>query len=189
MDLFWGNRGRKGRHSLQNAISILRKGLAEFAQEVVIRHDDAYQLSPEFWVDVHQFRTWFLEAQQQKSAESWLRAEQALRGDLLVGLESDWVHQPRFQLAQQLCRCRVALAERATQRGDWEKAVAWWHQVLEHDSCQEVAYLGLLGCLRGQSSQVKTLYERCRQAFEQELDLPVPEQLADRFERELSGAF
>ena len=98
---------------------------------------------------------------------------------MLEGNPAEWLQAPRLRLAEELRQCRSLLAEHFSRRGKHLVAVELWKRVLRLDNCCEEAYRGLLSALRvlGQQAEAVRIYQRCVQAYAEELDLEPPDDL------------
>jgi DNA-binding SARP family transcriptional activator len=68
-------------------------------------------------------------------------------GELLTGMDADWVLQAREQHASELAACVAMLAEQAEAAGDLGEALAWTRRRLEIEPLAEVAHRELVRLL------------------------------------------
>ncbi len=178
VDLFWGQGGKSGLHSLHNSITQLRKSLGK---EAVVRTFDGYKLSSEAWVDADRFSRAFREGRRAAPEEAlnWLsRAEALVEGEFLEGFQADWADSARQRWSDELRQCRALLAETFARHGKHILAVEVWKRVLRCDNCCEEGYRGLFQAYRalGRQAEALRLYQSCVQAYAAELDLDPPQE-------------
>lgn len=178
VDLFWGQGGKSGLHSLHNSITQLRKSLGK---EAVVRTFDGYKLAPEAWVDADQFARAFREGRRAAPEEALnllSRAEALVEGDFLEGWQADWAEVARQRWSEELRQCRALLAENFARHGKHILAVEVWKRVLQCDNCCEEGYRGLFLAYRalGRQAEALRLYQSCVQAYAAELELEPPEE-------------
>lgn len=189
MDLFWSQGGKKGLHSLHNGITQLRKALR--SRDLVERKLDGYTLGSQAWIDIEQFATVFREGRSAARLGRWEqalpllgRAERLAEAEFMEGCYSEWTFPVRQRLEEQVQECRELLAKHFSQHGKHLVAIELWKRVLQYDRCREEAYRGLMQAYRalGRWSEVMRTYQACEKAFQEELDLPPPEDLRDLLE-------
>ena len=178
VDLFWGQGGKSGLHSLHNGVTQLRKALGK---EAIVRSFDGYQISPQAWVDTEQFARMFREGRRAEPEEALrllCRAEALVEGDLVEGFQAEWVESVRQRWSEEVRQCRALLAVHFAGLGKHILAVEVWKRVLQCDNCCEDGYRGLLLAYRalGRQADALRLYESCQQAYADELDLTPPEE-------------
>jgi DNA-binding SARP family transcriptional activator len=187
MDLFWSSGGKKGQHSLHNSITQIRKTLDDPRRELLQRKLDGYTLAPDCWVDTEEFLRVFTLGRNLAREGRWdhampllHEAEGLAAQEFLPGQRAEWTHAPRAWLAEQTAECRTLLADYFSERGKHVVAVELWKRVLSHDNCHEAAYRGLLESYRalGRPAEAVRVYQACVKAFEEELELPPPPDLA-----------
>lgn len=176
VDLFWGQGGKSGLHSLHNGVTQLRKSLGK---EAVVRVLDGYKLSPDAWVDADQFARVFREGRRAAPEEALnllSRAEGLVEGEFLEGFQTDWADSARQRWSEELRQCRALLAETFARHGKHILAVEVWKRVLQCDNCCEEGYRGLFQAYRalGRQAEAVRLYQSCLQAYATELDLEPP---------------
>ena len=178
VDLFWGQGGKSGLHSLHNGVTQLRKSLGK---EAVVRSFDGYKISPEAWVDAEQFARIFREGRRaapEQALNLLSRAEALLEGEFLEGFQADWVEAARQRWSEELSQCRALLAENFARHGKHILAVEVWKRVLQCDNCSEDGYRGLFQAYRalGRQADALRLWQSCQEAYAQELDLEPPQE-------------
>lgn len=186
MDLFWSQGGKKGLHSLHNGITQIRKTLG--CRDAVVRKLDGYSLGPDCWVDVEEFVSTYTAGRRLVRQGKWeealpifRQAEALAGGPFLQDNEAEWVAPLRQTLTEPLTECRALLAEHFSQRGKHVVAIELWKRVLSLDNCSEEAYRGLIEAYSalGRQADAVRAYQACVRAFQEELDLPPPSDLAD----------
>lgn len=189
MDLFWSQGGKKGLHSLHNGITQLRKTLR--SRDVIERKLDGYTLGSGVWIDIEQFAMAFRAGRSAARLGRWEQAlpllgqaERLAGAEFMEGCYSDWTFPVRQRLEEQVQECRELLANHFSQHGKHLIAVELWKRVLGHDRCREEAYRGLMEAYRalGRWPEVTRTYQACEKAFQEELELPPPEDLRDLLE-------
>lgn len=187
MDLFWSSGGKKGLHSLHNSVTQIRKTLEDPRRELLQRKLDGYCVAADCWVDSEEFSRAFLAGRKLAGEGLWEEAIPLLHEadglaaqEFLAGQYADWTQAPRARLGEQAMECRSLLADYFRQRGKHVVAVELWKRVLSYDNCHEAAYRGLLESYRalGRQADAVRVYQACVKAFEEELELPPPEDLA-----------
>ena len=78
-------------------------------------------------------------------------------GDLLAGLDADWVLRARDEHAAELAGCLGALAERAQGAGDLARAIAWARRRLEVEPLSESAHRELVRLLAAAGDRAAAL--------------------------------
>lgn len=188
MDLFWAQGGKAGRHSLHNSITQLRKLLVR--RDLIVRKLDGYTLSSDCWIDLEAFSEAFQQGRQLAGQGRWLEALPRLRrAEALAGEEflsdnyAEWAMPLRQRYVDCALECRTLLAEHFAARGKHLVAVELWKRVLKLDNCNEEAYRGLMEAYRAldREADVARAYQSCVKAFQQELQLPPPADLSQRF--------
>lgn len=183
VDLFWAQGGKSGFHSLHNSVTQLRRRLGK---NWLLREFDGYRLAPETWIDTDHFSKSFREGKQAARQGRWEearlllgRAEALATGPFLENNPAEWTEGPRQRLSEELLQTRSLLAEHFSQHGKHTLAVELWKRVLQCDTCCEEAYRGLLVALRalGRRAEAVRVYQRCVDAYAQELDLEPPADL------------
>lgn len=187
VDLFWSRGGKKGRHSLHNSVTQIRKVLGDSRREFLQRVGDGYTVGPSCWLDLKAFSGAFQAGAGAAREDRWgealvqLREAEALASrELLEGSAEDWLEPHRLRVAEQLSECRRLLADYFTQRGKPLMAIELWRRMLEHDNCNETAFRGLLDAYRtlGRKAEAVRACEAFAKAYREELDLEPPPDLA-----------
>ena len=164
----------RARAGLRNALWALRRvggpGLLAASRERV-------GLDPAVHVDMAAF-------DQLARAGKWEDAVELCRGELLAGVEDDWVAGPREAHQRGLSRALEALAQQAETAGDLPRAVALSQRRAGLDALDEDAHAALIGRLAAAGDTVGALvcFERHRDALRRELGIspsPTTRRLAD----------
>jgi DNA-binding SARP family transcriptional activator len=151
------------RRSLRNALSVLRQSLPANAANAIIATRETVGLAdePQLRVDVQAF-------DQLATAG---RAEEALelcRGELLAGLDDDWVLRARDEHRERRSRLLAALATAAQTAGDLERAVTYARRRAALDPLDEPAQrdlmlrLAVIGDRAGALASYEAFAERLR---------------------------
>ncbi len=169
----------RARAGLRNALWALRRvggpGLLAASRERV-------GLDPAVHVDMAAF-------DQLARAGKWEDAVELCRGELLTGVEDDWVAGPREAHQRGLSRALEALAQQAETAGDLPRAVALSQRRAGLDALDEDAHAALIGRLAAAGDTVGALvcFERHRDALRRELGIspsPTTRRLADALRAE-----
>jgi DNA-binding SARP family transcriptional activator/tetratricopeptide (TPR) repeat protein len=154
------------RRSLRNALSVLRAALGPAADTAVIATRETIGLAggPETWVDVHEFDALTKQAKHQKALE-------LCRGDLLLGLDDDWVLVARDEHRERRGRALAELAAAADAAGDHVAAVSHERRRVLLDPLDEPANRDLIGRLAGGGDRAGALvaYEAFAERLRREL--------------------
>jgi DNA-binding SARP family transcriptional activator len=129
------------RKTLRTAVYELRRALGDTAAAALIAGRDAIGLDDaHVRVDAREFARLCTRG----DLEAAVRLS---RGDLLAGLDADWVLRARDEHAAELAGCLGALAERAQGAGDLARAIAWARRRLEVEPLSESAHRELVRLL------------------------------------------
>ncbi|MGZ4306748.1 MAG: ATP-binding protein [Solirubrobacteraceae bacterium] len=167
------------RASLRNALSGVRRALGPTAGRVLIARRETVGLAgePEAWVDASVFDALIAAGQH----------EQALAlcgGDLLAGLDDDWVLAARDTYRERRGRALAALANASASAGDLEQAIRYSRERAALDPFDEPAHRDLIVHLAvSDRANAIALYERLAERLRRELGVAVSPQtraLADR---------
>jgi DNA-binding SARP family transcriptional activator len=160
------------RASLRNGLWALRRALGEEAGALAADRERVELLgAPAVWTDAAAFAA-HLEAGE-------LDAALALcRGELLAGLEEEWVHEYRDAHRERLSGLLERLAARAEAAGDPGSAVAWARRRAGLDPLAEPAQRALIERLAraGDRAGALAAYGHLRERYRRELGIsPAPE--------------
>ena len=127
------------RASLRNALSGVRRALGPTADRVLIAGRETVGLAgePEAWVDASAFDALIAAGQH----------EQALAlcgGELLAGLDDDWVLAARDEYRDRRGRALAVLADAAASAGDLEEAIRYGRERVSLDPFDEPAHRDLI---------------------------------------------
>jgi DNA-binding SARP family transcriptional activator len=148
------------RASLRTALSAVRRSAGEAA---LVATRERVGLADDVWVDVRAFDA-FLDAGEPQSAL------ELARGELLPGLDEDWVLRARDGHRD---RWSSALAAVAASAADPEAALALARRRAELDPFDEAAHRGLMTTLAaaGETAAALAVYERLSTRLRRELGL------------------
>jgi ATP/maltotriose-dependent transcriptional regulator MalT/DNA-binding SARP family transcriptional activator len=176
--------GDKGKHSLHNEISNLRRILSRLELEghvEVRREQDAYRLycSKQVRVTDRQFealaRRGLAAAGSEETHGILKEAADLLTGPFLQDAAYErFPEERRRQLSELAAECLHALADSPLSTD--EDAVSWWERALEGDQYDEEAYEGIIRtCLRlGQKSKAGKYYSLMMERLVDELGCELP---------------
>ncbi len=161
--LFWGEvTDKQARHSLRNALLILRKALAA---EILLTDSEIAQLNPRYplWVDACAF--------EQKIRTNPRSAIELYQGDLLCDFYDDWIAPLRERHRQLYHDTLLALAQQARAQSQYARAIELVQQVLASEPANERAYQQNVFCYAAMGNRTAALqeYEKCKRALQEEL--------------------
>ncbi|HEY3729226.1 MAG TPA: BTAD domain-containing putative transcriptional regulator [Solirubrobacteraceae bacterium] len=127
------------RASLRNALSGVRRALGLVADRVLIADRETVGLAgePEAWVDASVFDALI-------GAGEHERALALCRGDLLAGLDDEWVLAARDAYRESRGRALAALADASASAGDHEQAIRYSRERVALDPFDEPAHRDLI---------------------------------------------
>jgi DNA-binding SARP family transcriptional activator len=161
------------RASLRNALWALRRALGDQAEGVLIATRDRVGLAgpPNVWVDAAAFR--------EHVAAGELEAAVALsRGDVLAGLDEEWVYEYRDLHREALSALLEGLAAQAESEGDLAGAIAATRRRASLDPLAEDAQRALIARLARSGDRAGALaaYDRVRERFRRELGISLSDE-------------
>jgi DNA-binding SARP family transcriptional activator len=168
------------RASLRGALTALRAALGPAASAVVATRDQI-GLAPEVWVDT-------VELDELIACGRFAEAVELHRGDLLPGLDQDWVVEAREERRARLAETLARLADAEEERGDVEAAVRRTRELVAIDPLSEEAQRGLMRRLSATGDRAAALssFERFRERLRTELAIApaaATRELAERIRR------
>jgi class 3 adenylate cyclase len=154
------------RTSLRSALSALRRTLGPDADRYLIADRDEVGLAGDslVWTDVGDF--------ERRIAEGRLEEALALsRGELLAGLDDDWVYERRDEHRDRIGDLLARLAADAEGDGDLQRAIGYTRQRVALDPLAEEPHRDLMRRLAasGDRSAAIRAYERLSQRLRDEL--------------------
>jgi DNA-binding SARP family transcriptional activator len=161
------------RASLRNALWALRRALADEADRALIATRERVGLAgpPDVWVDATAFR--------EHVAAGTLEEALALsRGELLGGLDEEWVYEHRDQHREALSDLLERLAAQAEAEGDVAGAIAATRRRASLDPLAEDAQRALIARLARSGDRAGALaaYDRLRERFRRELGISLSDE-------------
>ncbi len=161
------------RASLRNALWALRRALGPDAPQALntSRERVGLQGPPAVWVDATAFGEYVAEG----------RLDDALalcRGELLAGLDEEWVHEFRDAHRGRFSELLERRAARAESGGDLASAIAWTRKRVALDPLAEEAQRALIARLStsGDRAGALSAYARLRERLRRELGLSASRQ-------------
>jgi DNA-binding SARP family transcriptional activator len=171
------------RASLRTILWALRRGLGPIAADVLVCTSDRIGLArpPAVWVDLAAFEA---ALDDDRPAD----AVALCRGDLLAGLDDDWVLEARDVHRTRHGEALARLAEATAGAGDHATAVGWARRAVGLDPFSEEATRLLMARLvdAGDRGAALTAYERLRDRLARELQA-APSGATRRLARDLRG--
>jgi DNA-binding SARP family transcriptional activator/tetratricopeptide (TPR) repeat protein len=126
------------RKTLRDAVYELRRVLGPDGREAIVATRDQVGLEPNLVrADLWEFR-------RHVAADELEAAVEGRKGELLAGLDADWVLRARDEHAAELAGVLASLAERAEDEGDVDAAVRWTRRRLEIEPLAEEAHRDLI---------------------------------------------
>src|SRR5579884_713462 len=154
------------RTSLRSALSALRKALGPDSDRYLIAGRDEVGLAGDslVWTDIGEFELCMAEG----------RLEEALalsHGELIAGLDDDWVYERRDQHRDRVADLLAQLAVEAEGRGDLQKAVEYTRQQVSLDPLAEEPQRDLMRRLAegGDRAGAIRAFERLSRRLREEL--------------------
>ncbi|MBI4758573.1 MAG: hypothetical protein HY783_06185 [Chloroflexi bacterium] len=175
--LFWGDvTDTQARCSLRKALTLLRKSLGD---EILIADREAVQINPAspLWVDALEFKR----ISEESEIENLESAIELYRGDLLSDFYDDWILPEQEHFRTLYLDMLLRLTQEMRSRSEYERAIAFAHQVLASDAADERAHQHLMFCYLaiGNRSAALQQYEECERVLQEELGVkPMPETTA-----------
>lgn len=178
-ELWPGVLDASARNSLRTALSALRAHLGPVAAGCVLAARETIGLAQDGRVAVD-----VIELEEHRRRDEHDLAIELCTGDLLVGLEDEWVLQARQQHRDHVLDSLGALARAAERRSDTEAAIKWTRRRVELDPLSEEALRELMRLLAtaGRRAEALSMYARLRERLRRELAIapsPPTRRLAD----------
>ena len=165
-------------HSLQVAVSSLRKLMPERPAPGIVRHGDAYQLemSPDAFCDVRSFQVWLASAaaaaarnDHRRAFDAALRATEVYRGDLLLDEgPAEWVVGHRDALRLDMVRACTIAGDAAMKLGLPHEATRMSERGLSVDRYADALWRLQIQSLEQSSDRASA--ERVRRAWQEMMD-------------------
>ncbi len=153
------------RKTLRDAVYELRRALGPEGREAIVATRDQVGLEPALVrADLWEFR-------RHAAAGELAAAAEGRMGELLAGMDADWVLRARDEHAAELGHALASLAEQAEAAGDLDGAVRWTRRRLEIEPLAEEAH--------------RDLIRRLARAGDRPAALTAATALAERLRREL----
>ena len=153
------------RKTLRDAVYELRRALGPAGRDAIVATREQVGLEPELVrADLWEFR-------RRVAAGALEAAVEGRMGELLAGMDADWVLRARDEHAAELGAALASLAEQADETGDRAAAVRWTRRRLEVEPLTEEAH--------------RDLIRRLARAGDRPAALTAAATLADRLRREL----
>jgi DNA-binding SARP family transcriptional activator len=131
------------RKTLRDAVYELRRVLGPAGRDAIVATRDQVGLDPALVrADLWEFRD-------RVAAGRLEAAVDGRTGELLAGLDADWVLRARDEHAAELARVLASLAQQAEDAGDLDAAVRWTRRRLEVEPLAEEAHRDLIRRLAG----------------------------------------
>jgi DNA-binding SARP family transcriptional activator len=154
------------RTNLRSALMTLRNELGPEAGACLVTTRDSIGFPREgaVWVDAVEFAAL-------RSADDCERAVELGEGELLPGLDDDWVHAARDEHRDCLMAAYGSLAEAAEEAGDLSGAVGWTRRLAACDPLSEEAHRELIRRLAssGDRAAAVSIFEQLRERLAREL--------------------
>ncbi|MBM3465234.1 MAG: hypothetical protein FJX76_24335, partial [Armatimonadetes bacterium] len=199
---FWPGDGDKGRNSLYNATSVLRKALDPGSEtsrnRYILRVGDALQFDPEIplWHDAEQLeRAWTdgqrfdAEKRVSEASDQFRRMALLYRGPYLDGCYMDWAIDRRNRLEQNVLSAMVRVSEVSLDAGRPKEALEYAGRVLDIDPChQESHWVAMQAYLAsGRPEEAIRQFERCEKNLRREMGIDPLIKLVETYHRARLG--
>ena len=175
------------RTSLRSALAALRRSLGEDADRYLIATRERVGLAgdPDVWTDAAEFERLLGEGRLPEALELW-------RGDLLMGLDDDWVLEARDDWRERAAGAHGRLAAQAEEAGDMATAVSHTRSVVALDPLSEEGQRELIRRLAASGDRAAALaaYGRYADRLRTELRIapsPATRALVDEVRAEPAG--
>ena len=170
------------RTSLRGALAAARKALGPAAERYLETTRERAGISNEVSTDADQFERLTQEDRYEEAMELW-------RGDLLSGLNDDWVLVARDQWRERAIAALLSLADAARARGDLGGAIGYARRMVLIDPLDEQAQRALITLLAAGGNRAGALaaYERYSERLRSELRT-APSAATRALAEELRGA-
>ncbi len=156
------------RTSLRSALSALRKALGPEAERYVVADRDRVGLAdaPLVWTDMGEFQSLLRAGQVSEALE-------LCRGELLEGLDDDWVFRARDEHQERLGHALARLAAEVEERGEMGEAVALTRRQVALDPLAEASQRELIRRLAaaGDRAAALSVYRRLQDRLRTELGI------------------
>jgi class 3 adenylate cyclase/DNA-binding SARP family transcriptional activator/tetratricopeptide (TPR) repeat protein len=159
------------RTSLRAALAAIRRSLGRDADEYLIATRERVGLSDGVKVDAAEFEQLVTAGRLEAAIALW-------RGDLLTGLDDDWVLVARDEWREKACRVFARLAEAAETSGDVATALGYARRMVALEPLAEEGQRTLIRLLaaRGDRAAALATYSRYAERLRAELQvIPSPE--------------
>lgn len=145
------------RTSLRSALSALRRSLGPAAERYLVATRERVGLTDDVWTDAAAF-------EQLAAAGRLQDAIELYRGNLLAGLDDDWVFAARDEWRERAAGVLTSLAAEAEAAGDMRAAIAHTRRIVALDHLAEDAHLALIRRLAQSGDRVAALATYTRYA-------------------------
>ena len=170
------------RTSLRSALAALRRSLEPGAESYLVATREHVGLRDDVWTDAAAF-------EQHAAAGRLQDAMELYRGDLLAGLDDDWVLAARDEWRERAAGVLARRADEADATGDWPAAIAHTRRMVALDPLGEEAQRSLIGRLAAAGDRPAALAAYTRYADRLRTELRMAPSPATRaLVEELRGA-
>jgi DNA-binding SARP family transcriptional activator len=144
----------------------------------------AWRADSPFWLDVAAF-----EELADGDPEALAGAVALYRGDLLEGLDDEWLAEGRERLRRRCLQALERLVALLAERGDHAGAIPYAERLLRQDPLQEAAWRTLMGLhdARGDRARALHAYHACAATLERELGVEPSPPIRRAYEALLGG--
>ena len=156
----------RARRALSDTLYRLRKALEE---EWIRMEGTMLAVSPDLdlTVDVWDFE----DAIHQGTPDALAKAISLYQGELLAGLDEEWLLASRLAFHESYLNALEALARQAEEKRDLGRAALYYHQLIQAEPYREAGYVGLMRVLASRRPQeALQIYERLAQILTEELN-------------------
>ncbi len=193
IDTFWPDSENPG-NALKYAIFRLRKSLAEIDgidEEWIVTGNKGYQIQPElsFSLDIEEFENYISVAKQSEDIEVYQKAIDLYRGNLLEGIESEWIDVDRGyykSIALQACN---TLSSYYLENKKVKEAIKAAEKGLSYDELDEQLIASYLkGLIQDKKyNQAMTYYQFINKKYKEKLGMSLDNIAGEKFTAILSS--
>ncbi|MEJ2011303.1 MAG: AAA family ATPase [Anaerolineales bacterium] len=177
------------RNYLRQALWRIRKSLegSEIEWEQYLKIDRinvSFDSSSDHWLDA----SLLLRQAETPSHDELIEAAAAYQGELLPGFYDEWIGIERDRLNSAYHQKMNLLLQELRKSRAWDQVLEWGEQWIRFGNSPEPAFRAVMEAYAelGQTSMIRTVYERCCEALERELGLEpsaATRSLLERLER------
>lgn len=193
IDTFWPDSENPG-NALKYAIFRLRKSLAEIDgidEEWIVTGNKGYQIQPElsFSLDIEEFENYISVAKQSEDIEAYQKAIDLYRGNLLEGIESEWIDVDRGYYKSIVLQACNTLSSYYLENKKVKEAIRVAEKGLSYDELDEQLIASYLkGLIQDKKyNQAMTYYQFINKKYKEKLGMSLDNIAGEKFTAILSS--